>query len=87
MLWINQHPVETRIVFNDFLNSHLGQSLSDDVVDTALSNIVITGDPLSDSVYSFAEKSDTLGYLGRNGYNLSEIFYSFDSNSSLRENT
>jgi len=86
VLWINQHPIETRIVFNDFLNSHLGQSLSDDVVDIALSNIVITGDPLSDSVYSFAEKSDTLGYLGRNGYDLSEIFYSFDSNSSLGAN-
>ena len=87
VLWINQHPVETRIVFNDFLNSHLGQSLSDDVVDIALSNIVITGDPLTDSVHSFAEKADTLGYLGRNGYNLSEIFYYFDSNSSLGENT
>ena len=87
VLWINQHPTETRIVFNDFLNSHLGQSLSDDVVDVALSNIVITGDPLTDSVYSFAEKADTLGYLGRNGYNLSEIFYYFDSNSSLEENT
>jgi len=87
VLWINQYPTETRIIFNDFLNSHLGQSLSDDVVDIALSNIVITGDPLSDSVYSFAERSDMLGYLGRNGYNLSEIFYYFDSNSSLGENT
>ncbi len=87
VLWINQHPTETRIIFNDFLNSHLGQSLSNDVVDIALSNIVITGDPLSDSVYSFAERSDMLGYLGRNGYNLSEIFYYFDSNSSLGENT
>jgi NitT/TauT family transport system substrate-binding protein len=87
VLWINQHPIETRIVFNDFLNSHLGQSLSDDVVDIALSNIVITGDPLSDSIHSFAERADMLGYLGRNGYNLSEIFYSFDSNSSLGTNT
>ena len=87
VLWTNQHPMETRIVFNDFLNSHLGQSLSDDVVDIALSNIVITGDPLSDSIHSFAERADMLGYLGRNGYNLSEIFYSFDSNSSLGTNT
>jgi NitT/TauT family transport system substrate-binding protein len=87
VLWINQHPVETRIVFNDFLNSHLGQSLSDDVVDIALSNLVITADSLPNSVFSFAEKADMLGYLGRNGYNLSEIFYSFDSNSSLEKNT
>ena len=79
--WINQNPVETRIIFNDFLNSHLGQSLSDNVVDIALSNLVITSDPLPDSVHSFAEKADALGYLGRNGYDLSGIFYYFDTNS------
>ena len=79
--WINQNPMETRIIFNNFLNSHLGQSLSDDVVDIALSNLVITDDPLSDSVHSFAEKADALGYLGRNGYDLSGIFYYFDTNS------
>ena len=79
--WINQNPIETRIVFNNFLNSHLGQSLSDDIVDVALSNIVITADPLLDSVYSFAEKANALGYLGRNGYDLSGILYYFDTNS------
>ena len=78
--WINTNPIETRIVFNNFLESHLGQSLSDDVVDIALSNLVITADPLPDSIHSFAEKADALGYLGRNGYNLSEIFY-YDSNA------
>lgn len=81
--WINQNQVETRIVFNDFLKSHLGKSLSDDVVDIALSNLIITDNPQNDSVYSFAKKADALGYLGRNGYNLTGIFYSFDSNSSL----
>jgi len=79
--WINENPIETRTVFNNFLNSHLGQSLSDDVVDIALSNILITSDPKLDSVYSFAEKADALGYLGRNGYDLSGIFYYFDTNS------
>ncbi len=79
--WINQNPVETRIIFNDFLKSHLGQPLSDNVVDIALSNLVITDDPLPDSVHSFAEKVDALGYLGRNGYDLSGIFYYSDTNS------
>ncbi len=80
--WINENPEETRDVFNNFLNSHLGQSLSDDVVDIALSNLVITDDPLPDSIHSFAEKANTLGYLGRNGYDLSDIFYYFDTNST-----
>ena len=84
--WINQNPVETRDIFNTFLNSHLGQSLSDDVVDIALSNLVITADPLPDSVHSFAEKANDLGYLGRNGYDLSGIFYLFDTNPIEGEN-
>ena len=87
VIWINQNPIETRIIFNDFLNSYLGQSLSDDVVDIALSNLVITADPLPDSVFSFAERADALGYLGRNGYDLSEIFLYFDINSLMEENT
>ena len=73
--WINQNPTETRIIFNNFLDSYLGQSLSDEVVDVALSNLEITSDPLQDSVFSFAEKADALGYLGRNGYDLTGLFY------------
>ncbi|RMW37006.1 MAG: ABC transporter substrate-binding protein [Nitrosopumilus sp.] len=80
-IWIEANPIETRNVFNNFLDSYLGQSLSDDVVDIALSNIMITADPKPNSVVSFAEKADALGYLGRNGYDLSGIFYSFDTNS------
>lgn len=78
--WINENPVETRDVFNSFLKSYLGQSLSDEIVDVALSNLQVTFDPLPDSIHSFAEQADSLGYLGRNGYDISEIFY-HDSNS------
>lgn len=85
--WIQTNPTDTRIVFNDFLDSYLGQSLSDDVVDVALSNIMITADPKPNSILSFAEKADALGYLGRNGYDLSGIFYSFDTNSLGEANT
>jgi NitT/TauT family transport system substrate-binding protein len=83
--WINDNPVETRNIFNGFLKSYLGQSLSDDIVDISLSNIEITSDPILNSVYSFAERANVLGYLGRNGYDLSEIFYTIDSNSNFVE--
>ena len=83
--WINQNPVDTRIVFNNFLDSYLGESLSDDVVDVALSHLTITSDPLPDSVSSFAQKADALGYLGRNGYDLTGIFYTLDSNYNLED--
>lgn len=85
--WIDSNPTETRIIFNDFLNSYLGQSLSDDIVDVALSNITITADPKTTSVFIFAERADALGYLGRNGYDLSEIFPYFDINSIPEEDT
>jgi NitT/TauT family transport system substrate-binding protein len=85
--WINDNPLETRIIFNNFLKSHLGQSLSDDVVDISLSNLEITTNPVKDSVYSFAEKANVLGYLGRNGYDISEIFYTIDSNPNLEGDT
>ena len=86
-IWITEHPTETRIIFNDFLNSYFGQSLSDDVVDIALSNIAITADPKPNSVFAFAERADALGYLGRNGYDLSGIFPYFDINSLEEEET
>ncbi len=86
-VWISQHPAETRIIFNDFLNSYLGQPLPDNVVDVALSHLVITADPISDSVFSFAKRADALGYLGRNGYDLSGIFLSFDINSLVGKET
>ncbi|MCV0392664.1 MAG: ABC transporter substrate-binding protein [Nitrosopumilus sp.] len=81
VMWINENPIETRIIFNDFIKSHLGKSMSDEVIDTALSNLVITSNPLPNSVYSFAEKADALGYLGRNGYDLTNIFYYFDTDT------
>ena len=84
--WINENPVETRNVFNSFLKSYLGQSLSDEIVDIALSNLQIIDDPLPNSIHSFAEQADSLGYLGRNGYDISEIFY-HDSNSVEEELT
>ncbi|NND86874.1 MAG: ABC transporter substrate-binding protein [Nitrosopumilus sp.] len=87
VMWINENPTETRIVFNNFITSHLGKSMSDDVIDIALSNLMITSDPVPNSIYSFAEKADTLGYLGRNGHDLSDIFYHFDTNSLEREET
>lgn len=85
--WINQNPEESRDIFNQFLIDTLGQPLSDEVVDTALSNLEITSDPIDGSVHIFAERADKLGYLGRNGYDLSGIFYSAGSNPSVEEET
>ena len=73
--WINQNPEETGDIFNGFMDSHLGGTIPDDIVDMALSNLEITSDPVPESVHSFASRADALGYLGRGGYDISQIFY------------
>ena len=75
IMWIEQNPTDTRDIFNNFLDSYLGQPLSNDTVDIALSNIEVTADPLSESINEFAKQADALGYLGRDGYNIDAIFY------------
>ena len=84
--WINENPQETRIIFNEFMKTHMGQSLSDSVVDEALVNLKITIDPIDESIYEFAKRADSLGYLGRDGYSLDGIFFDIASNESIQEN-
>lgn len=73
--WINTNKDESKIVFNDFLQKYLGKRLPDEIVSESLDNIEITADPIKDSILIFVERADSLGYLGRHGYDLSGIFY------------
>ncbi len=61
----------------------MGKSLSSKIIDKSFSNLEITSDPIKNSVLTFAERADSLGYLGRNGYNLDGIFYQPDLNSNI----
>jgi len=83
--WINENPKETRIIFNEFIQKHLGKKLSDDIIDESLENLKITTDPIEDSIYTFAKRADSLGYLGREGYSLDGIFFDIASNESNKE--
>ena len=83
--WINNNPQETRIIFNEFMQNTMGQTLSDQVVDEALVNLEITTDSVEDSIYTFAKRADSLGYLGRDGFSLDGIFFDIASNESLKE--
>lgn len=74
--WINENPAETESIFIDFYQKHTGKRLPEDIVHGAFSNIVITSDPVPESIYTFAERAHALGYLGRDNYNLDDIFYS-----------
>ena len=73
--WINNHPDESKKLYNKFLKSYMGRTLPQNIVDKSFSNIIITSEPLENSVHTFAERADALGYLGRDGYTLDGIFY------------
>ena len=73
--WINNHPDESKKLYNEFLKSYMGRTLPQNIVEKSFSNIIITSEPLENSVHTFAERADALGYLGRDGYTLDGIFY------------
>ena len=73
--WINNHPDESKKLYNEFLKSYMGRTLPENIVEKSFSNIIITSEPLENSVYTFAERADALGYLGHDGYTLDGIFY------------
>ena len=77
--WINTNPNKSELIFNEFMKKTLGESLPEAIVSESLSNLEITSDPIPESIAIFAQRADSLGYLGRNGYDLQGIFY--DSNS------
>ena len=73
--WINSNPDKSKSLFSNFLIDYMGKSLPTKIIDESFSNITITSDPIKNSVIIFAERADSLGYLGRSGYNLDGIFY------------
>lgn len=73
--WVNENPEETVLLFNNFMKKTFGKILSDEILRTSLNNLEITSDPIADSIEIFAERSNSLGYLGRNGYDLEGIFF------------
>jgi NitT/TauT family transport system substrate-binding protein len=83
--WISSNPVETKNIFLEFMKKETGKSLPDELINESLSNIEFTSDPISNSIHTFAKRADSLGYLGRHGYDLDGIFFDINSNSQLQE--
>ncbi len=73
--WINTNPNKSELIFNDFMEKTLGAPLPELIVRESLSNLEITSDPVPESIAIFAQQADSLGYLGRHGYDLQGIFY------------
>ena len=72
--WIRQNPTEARESFNRYVESVLGRGYPDGIIDIALQNIYFTTDTIDTSIDIFAERANSLGYLGRDGYNLEGLY-------------
>jgi len=83
--WINSNPEQTGTIFNEFVKRELGKAFPDYIISEALTNIEITSDPIPDSIHTFAERADSLGYLGRDGYSLEGIFYDTTPNEQKQD--
>jgi len=81
--WINEHPAETKLIFNDFLKKKTGKTFPSEILNEAFSHLQITSDPIESSIRTFAERANSLGYLGREGYTLEGIFYVEPLNSIM----
>jgi len=73
--WINNNPDESKELYNKFMKGHMGKTLPEKIVQDSFSNIIVTSQPVENSIYTFAERADALGYLGRDGYTLDGLFY------------
>ena len=81
--WINSNPDKTKMIYNEFMQDYMGKTFSKKIIDESFSNLEITADPIKNSVLTFAELADSLGYLGRSGYNLDGLFY----NENISQNS
>jgi len=81
--WINSNPDKTKMIYNEFMKEYMGKTFPKKIVDESFSNLEITSKPVKESVITFAERADSLGYLGRSGYDLNGIFY----NQNISENS
>ena len=67
------------------MKNTMGNSLPDAIIDEALSNLEITTDSADESIYIFAKRAESLGYLGRDKISLDGLFFDITSNESLME--
>jgi len=73
--WINSNPGKAKMIYNQFMQDYMGKTFSKKIIDESFSNLEITSIPIENSVITFAERADLLGYLGRSGYSLDGLFY------------
>ncbi|MER3448023.1 MAG: sulfate ABC transporter substrate-binding protein [Candidatus Dadabacteria bacterium] len=82
--WINSHPDEARLVFNEQLKALTGKTIPDDEFKDALSRLKLTYDPIKASLFESANAAYEIGFF-KEKPDLSEIYDLDILNKVLRE--
>jgi len=72
--WINQHTIESKTLLNQQIQKETGKALSQSVLDEAFSRLLVTYDPLRDTLFKSARDAYAAGFLGKQMPDLSGIY-------------
>jgi NitT/TauT family transport system substrate-binding protein len=82
--WINGHPDQARRILNDEIRAETTRALPEDILNSAWKRLVITYDPIKDSLLRSAEDAHRIGFL-KEKPDLSQIYDLKFLNEVLRE--
>ena len=83
--WINGHLPESKKLLNDQIQKETGKALSPAVLDEAFTRLLVTYDPLRDSLVSSARAAYEAGFLGKQQPDLSSLYDLSPLNQVLAE--
>lgn len=83
--WINENPEESKTIINSQIKAITGKELPKEALDDGFSRCEITYDPLKESLFSSAESAFSLGFLGTEKPDLSNLYDLTLLNKVLKE--
>jgi NitT/TauT family transport system substrate-binding protein len=83
--WINGHLPESKKLLNDQIQKETGKALAPAVLDEAFTRLLVTYDPLRDSLVTSARAAYEAGFLGKRQPDLSSLYDLSPLNQVLAE--
>ena len=72
--WINSHPAEAKKILNEQLRKETGKALAPQILDEAFGRMLVTYDPLTNSLMASAHSAYDAGFLGKQMPDLSGLY-------------
>lgn len=82
--WINGHQDEAKRILNEQIRKETGKALAPEILDEAFGRLLVTYDPLRNTLLSSAKAAYEAGFLGRRMPDLSNLYEIGPLNEVLR---